>query len=104
MKNGVVIFRMGVGMFLVLHVNDDHHACDNVTKETLNITRIRGHVFPYCLGMPPWKEWGQFVSKHDSNFLPGTNQKTLDCHTLRESWLASTDAVCISPVIVMFTL
>jgi len=64
-------------MFFVLYVNDDHHAYDNVMKETCNITRIRGHVFPYCLGMPPWKEWFQFVRKYDSNFLPVTNQKTL---------------------------
>jgi len=104
MKNGVVIFRMGIGMFFVLQVNDDHHAYDNVMKETLNITRSRGHVFPYCLGMPSWKEWFQFVSKYDSNFLPVTNQKTLDCHTLTESWMASTDAVYISPVLEMVTL
>jgi hypothetical protein len=54
--------------------------------------------------MPPWKEWFQFVSKHDSNFLPVTNQKIQECHTLKESWKASIDAVCISPVLEMVTL
>jgi len=47
-KNGVVSFRMGVGMFFVQHVNDDYHAYDNVMKKTFIITRIRGHVFLYC--------------------------------------------------------
>jgi hypothetical protein len=55
MKNGVVSFRMGVGMFFVQHVNDDHHVYDNVMKETFIITKIRGHVRPYCFGMPPWR-------------------------------------------------
>jgi hypothetical protein len=35
MKNGVVIFRMGVGRFFDLHVNDDRHACDNVIKRNI---------------------------------------------------------------------
>ena len=104
MKNGVVIFRMGVGMFFVLHANDDRHAYDNVMKETFNITRIKGHVCPYCFGMPPGKEWFQTVSKYDSDFLPVTNQKTRDCHTLKDSYKVSTDAVCISPVLEMVTL
>ena len=34
-------------MFFVQHVKDDHHAYDNVMKETFIITRIREHAFPY---------------------------------------------------------